>query len=166
MIDNYLLYNKSKIDKTILEQTKKNKEVVYGAQSIKKQIGVVGRNTFDYDIMSKNAKRSSIETEKKLEAFEKGNQFFVKPAKHKGTFKIKYVGSDKKQNTDDDQEIADYTQVSKYPSIKKINGINYRTLTQESKAKRMAIKDKSYAFRKEKDTDDLNRIKLKKIIFD
>jgi len=155
-----------KINKVVLEQTKKKGEVIYGAQSIKKQIGIVGRPTQDWDILSKEAKKSARETEKQLEALKKGNQFYVKPAMHKGTYKIKHVGEDKKPQTKDDQDIADYTQTDKYPPVKKINGVKFRTLTQEAKAKRMAIKDKAYAFRKEKDQEDLNRIKLKKLIFD
>ncbi len=167
MVDKYLLLNKAKIDKTILKEVKKKKEIVYGAQSIKKQIGFLGRPTIDWDILSKTPEQSAKQTEKELETLHKGEQFFVKEALHKGTYKVQYLGKDKKKNTKDDIGVADYTKLkSKVPPTKLINGIRYRTLTQEGKAKRSAIKDEDFAFRREKDTEDLNRIKLKKVIFD
>ena len=167
MVDKYLLLNKRKIDKTILKEVKKNDEIVYGAQSIKKQIGFLGRPTVDWDILSKTPQQSAKKTEEELEGLHKGEQFFVKKAQHKGTFKVQYIGQDKKKDTKDDVGIADYTKLKlKEPPTKLINGIRYRTLTQESKAKRSAISDEDFAFRREKDTEDLNRIKLKKVIFD
>jgi hypothetical protein len=159
---------KPKVDKKILEQVKKKKQIIYGAQSIKKQIGEgLSRSTSDFDIFAHNPKKAATETEREIEKLTPTDTFFVKPAVHKGTFKIKYKGQDMKPNTKDDKEIADYTKTpSPLPPTKTLNGIRYRTLAQEKKAKRMSLRDKQFKFRHEKDREDLNRAENSKVIFD
>jgi hypothetical protein len=162
------MLNQEEIDKIIINETRKNKDIIYGAQSIKKQIGVLSRPTIDFDIFTSNPELQAKKTEMLLEKTTKPkNDFYVKPAEHKGTYKIKNVGDDKKQNTKDDISIADYTKTpNPIPPFKIIDKVRYRTLTQEAKAKRKALKDKEYAFRHEKDRDDLERVEASKVIFD
>jgi hypothetical protein len=155
------------IDKIILEIVKKEFDIVYGAQSIKKQIGFLGRETYDWDIFSKNPKQSASKTHRELEEIKKGNQFFVKPAIHKGTYKVMSVGQDNKPKTKDDVGIVDFTIMPKpEPPFKNINGIRYRTISKEESAKNKALRDKTQKFRWEKDQEDKNRIEIKKVIFD
>ena len=158
---------KPKVDKKILEQVKKNKHIIYGAQSIKKQIGELSRPTSDFDIFAPNPEKSAREMEREIERLTPTDTFFVKPAIHKGTWKVKFKGQDNKQNTEDDKDIADYSKTpSPLPPIKVLNGIRYRTLAQEKKAKRHSLNDKEMKFRHEKDREDLARAENSKVIFD
>jgi len=162
-----LLKIKGKIDIIILDDTKKRKNIVYGAQSIKKQTGVLGRKTFDFDIFSNNPKENAKAVERRIEKLTSKDSFYTKPAMHPGTWKVNYKGEDNKKGTRDDIGIADYTNSPKpKPPIKIINGIRYRTITQEAKSKRKALSQKEFKFRHEKDREDLERIKLKKVVFD
>ena len=155
------LFIAPKLDKALLNQTKKEKNTIYGARSIQAQIGIFSRYTEDWDILSSNPKKSAMKTEKKFDSIWGGNQYFVKPAQHPGTYKVMSKGMDGKKNTKDDFGVVDYTGYPKpKPPVKIINGIRYRTLTQEKKAKIKALKDKAYAFRHQKDREDLNRVKL------
>jgi hypothetical protein len=83
----------------------------------------------------------------------------MKPAEHKGTWKVKGRGIDLKTNTEDDESIADYTKLDKKWKYKIINGIKYRILKEELKRKIATIKDPEFKFRHEKDRDDIKRIK-------
>lgn len=158
-----LLLNKS--PKIILGQTKKEKNIVYGAQSIKKQTGLWGRDTFDFDIFSRKPIISARKTERKLDKNVDGDSFFVEKAKHKGTYKVKYVGYDLKKNTKDDISMVDYTGMPyPLPKTKIINGVRYRELSEEERKKIKILKQKSMKFRHQKDRDDLNRIKFSNLL--
>ena len=149
------------VERTILDQAKHENEIIYGAQSIKKQTGIFSRKTSDYDIFSLSPKKSAKKIEKKLDNVYGWNNFYVKPAMHPGTYKVMDVGMDGKPKTDDDVGVADYTVMPKpKPKFVNINGVKYRDLRYEEKAKIRSIKDKSYAYRHEKDKEDLARIKL------
>lgn len=147
---------KRKRDKAILAQAKKEKSIVYGAQSIKARRGVLARNTEDWDIFSKSPKKSAKTTEKKLDKIYKRDQFYTKPAMHPGTHKVMSKGADRRKGTKDDWGVADYTKMPKpKPPVNKINGVRFRTLAQEAKAKRTSLRDKTQKFRHKKDSTDL-----------
>lgn len=146
--------------KVILKQVKKNKSIVYGATAIKKHIGFLARDTQDVDVIAKNPKKSAKQLEKSLDKMAAGDFYYVKPAMHPGTFKVKHKGMDKRMNTDDDIEIADFTKPSRKVKTKMFGGIKYVALPEIIKDKRKSLADKEYAFRHEKDMDDLQRIKL------
>ena len=148
-------------EKNILEQARKRSEIIYGAQSIKKQIGGArARPTRDYDIFDRRSKEAVKLTEKNLDKLAHGNAYYTKPAIHKGTYKVKWVGQDGKKGTDDDVSVADYTTTPKpTPRFKVINGVRYRILKEEAAAKAREIKNPDKAYRHKKDQDDLNRIK-------
>lgn len=151
------------VKRKILNQTKKEGNIVYGARSIQAQTGIFSRGTEDYDIFSKKPEKSAMATEKELDKVTLGDNYYVKSALHPGTWKVMDKGFDNKKGTKDDFGIVDYTKFPKpKPKTVTIRGVKYRKLSEEEKAKRKSIKDPAYKFRHKKDKEDLNRMKLAK----
>lgn len=152
-------------DKIILKLAKDRKQIIYGARSIQKQANLFARDTTDYDIFDKNPKKSARILQKLLDKNVGFDYYFSKKGKHEGTWKVKGKGDDLKANTEDDISIADYTDIKKHPyypakiPYKIIDGIRYRILKEELRRKVATTKDPEYKFRKEKDMDDIKRIK-------
>ena len=147
------------MDKTILGVAKKRKQVVYGARSIQAQNNLFARNTQDWDVFDKNPKKVAQLVEKMLDKQMKANYFYSQEALHKGTWKVKGIGRDRIKGTEDDESIADYSKLEKgVPYVIK-NGVRYRKLREEIKAKKRSVADPEFEFRHKKDKDDLNRIK-------
>lgn len=158
-----LIDKRDLIDKIVLNLARQKKQIVYGARSIQAQNPLFARNTTDYDILSKNPQADAHLLRKKLNKLMELKYFYTKPAKHKGTFKVKGIGFDFKKGTEDDEDVADYTgqltgMSNKVPTFVK-NGVRYRLLKLELQRKITVAKDPEYAFRKEKDEDDIRRIK-------
>jgi len=152
--------NQGNIKNKILKRTRNNKDIIFGAQSIKKQIGLLARRTEDFDIFTKKSRQSASEIEKSLDKLTRGDNFFIKKGKHPRTWKVKFVGRDRKKGTDDDKTVVDYTTTPKpVPKSRIINKIKYRTLKEELKAKLKILKDPRFSFRREKDLEDIRRIK-------
>jgi len=151
------------MQKIILKLARQRKQVVYGARSIEAQAGLFSRSTSDYDILDKNPKKSAQLLHKILDKKVGFNHYYVKPAKHKGTWKVKGAGNDGVQGNEDDESVADYSgKFTGLPNNVKtvtINGVKYRHLKYELQRKIAVTKDPEYAFRKAKDQDDINRIK-------
>ena len=147
------------IDKIILNLVRKKKQMIYGARSIQAQNPLFARDTNDYDIFDKQPKASAKLLQKLLDKNVGFDYYYMKPAEHKGTWKVKGRGIDLKTNTEDDESIADYTKLDKKWKYKIINGIKYRILKEELKRKIATIKDPEFKFRHEKDRDDIKRIK-------
>ena len=162
---NYLM-DEGRIPGEIKKQVRENKSIIYGAQSIKRQLpGYLFRDTKDYDIFSRNPKKSARQIEKKLDKSFGGDYFFVKPAMHPGTMKVKSVGLDLRKNTKDDEDVADFTKTPRQrPRTIIIDDIKYTKLSESIKDKRRSLADKESAFRHKKDRWDLNRILLWKKI--
>lgn len=150
---------KDLVDQEIKKFLKLNKNIVYGARSINAQSGILTRNTEDWDAYSKNPKKTAHELQKKLDKVVGGNYFFKKEAMHKGTWKVKGVGDDLIPNTQDDVEVADFSIPEKKVGFKIIDGLRYRDLKDEIKAKKSSVADPEFKFRHEKDQKDLDRIK-------
>ena len=148
--------------KIIEKQVKKDNNIIYGARAAKKQIGFVARPTQDYDILSPRPRRSARKLERNLDKQAGRDIYYMKPAMHPGTFKVKSKGFDGKKNTPDDKEVADFTKPNRKYKTKTIEGIRYVTLAEIKKDKRTALADKQFAFRHAKDQEDLDRIKLAK----
>ncbi len=156
-----IFVNKGKIERTILNHTRKNKDIIFGAQSIKKQIGFFSRATEDWDILTKTPKTSANKVQSKLDEVHGSNFYYSKEALHPGTWKVMSKGLDGRKGTRDDKGIIDYSKTPKpVPPFIRIEGIRYRTLGQERKAKRKSLKDIAFKFRHKKDSEDLTRIKL------
>ena len=151
------------IDKTIKKQAKKDKSIIYGARAINKQVtGVLRRRTYDYDLFTKAPKKSATRVARTLNKKAGYPFFFVKKAKYPHTQKVMHVGRDLKKNTRDDYGVADYTKMPKKVPYIVVNGIRYRRLTEEQKAKLKSLRDKQYAFRHKKDAYDVQSIKSDK----
>lgn len=151
-----LYFKRDDIQRKILKQARNKKEIVYGAQSIRKQLGYRARETKDYDLYAKNPKAEARRIEKKLDKTVHANQFYTSKGGHKGTYRVKFIGKDGKARTADDESVADYTKMpSPRPPYKVINGVRYRTLRAELKAKERIVKDAAYAYRHMKDKRDV-----------
>lgn len=148
-------------DRIILEQAKKEKNIIYGARSIQKQIGIFSRGTKDWDILSNKPRRSATRTENKMDKISGGDYYYIKPAIHPGTWKVMSKGYDSNKGTKDDFGIVDYTVTPKpRPKVTIINGVMYRKLSEERNAKMRSLRDKTQKFRWKKDREDIERIKL------
>lgn len=157
---NYYL-NEGNIERAIKKNVKKEKGIIYGAQSIKKQLPLFARRTEDYDIFVKNPRRVANKVEREVEGFSKGDDFFVKKGINKGTWKLKHKGADMKRETRDDISVADFTLMPRpQPKFKVFQGVRYRIISQEIAAKKKILRDKQFAFRHKKDREDLNRLNL------
>lgn len=148
------------MDMFVKAQAKKNKEIIYGAQSVAVKIGPFARGTFDYDVMSTKPKSSAKQLERTLDTSAQGDYFYTQPSKfHKGTYKVYYKGQDYKKGTKDDLAIVDYTKTKRGIQTRTISGIKYAKLSETAKDKRRALGQKQYEFRWQKDREDLERIK-------
>ena len=147
-------------DNVIESQVRKDKNIIYGARSIKKRLGWFGRETSDYDIYSNSPRKSALKLDRTLDKGSNSNSFYTKPAEHKGTYKVMNIGFDRKKGTDDDYGVADFTKQAGKIKTTTIQGIRYDRLSEERKNKLKSLKDKKMAFRHEKDRNDLNRINI------
>ena len=147
------------MDNLILGVAKKRKQIIYGARSIQAQNNLFARDTKDWDVFDKNPKQVAKLVEKLLDKKMLKDYFYTKEAEHKGTWKIKGRGVDGRKNTIDDESIADYSKPEKKIPFVVLNGVRYRKLAEEIKAKQKSVADPEFEFRHKKDKDDLNRIK-------
>ena len=153
---NYII-KKPKIRKTILKQTKKDNNVIYGARAVMAQAHPVTRRlTEDYDIYSKTPRRSAKKLECSLDKQFGRDQFYVKEAMHKGTWKVMDRGL--KKSVKDDAGIVDYSKPDRKVRTVVRNGIRYVHITETKKDKKRSLKDPQSAFRHKKDQRDLDII--------
>jgi len=156
------------VQNCIKKHFRKNNNIIYGARSINAQTGILLRQTEDWDAYANNPKKASKKLQKKLDKTVGGDYFFSKPAMHKGTWKVKGKGDDLLPNTKDDKEVVDFSKPSDKIHFIEIEGLKYRKLKEEIKAKKSSIADPQSSFRHKKDKKDLDRIKdnlkIKKIM--
>lgn len=149
-------------DRIIKKQAKKNKEIIYGARSMNKQLayGFLGRGTFDWDLFSKKPRRSALQLERSMDRKSKGDYYYTKEAMHPGTWKVMFIGNDRKKGGRDDVGIADYTK--KPPKLRTVkrNGLRYAHVNEQVKNIKKSLSDPQSAFRHEKDRLDWKRIKV------
>jgi hypothetical protein len=161
------LIGQSRKKDIILNQTRRENNIIYGARAMNKQlsIGLLKRPTQDFDIYSKAPKRSAIKLERKLDRVSGDDNYFVKPSKHKGTWKVKDKGYDNIPNTNDDIKIADYTPMPKpQPRTVLINDVRFVHLSEVLKDKKRTLRNPKYAFRHGKDEADVQRIKASQML--
>ena len=156
--------SKPQFEEALLAQTKKDKNVIYGARSINVQIsGPLRRGTQDYDIYAKNPVKAAKKTSKNYNKIVGSKQFYTQPALHPGTHKVMNVGADMRKGTKDDYGVVDYSGFPiPNPPIRTIRGLRYRTLQREIMAKRKSLADPAMKFRHNKDMKDLKRAMLEK----
>ena len=146
-------------EQIVIAQAKQNNSIIFGGQAIKKHIGFFARPTKDFDVLSNRPKRSARQLERKLDRIAQEDIYFTKPALHPGTTKVMNKGRDMRKGTRDDIGIVDYSKPRRGIKSKIINGVKYVLLSETIKDKRKAIADPQFTFRKEKDLEDIRRIK-------
>ena len=147
----FIYKDSQNVKNVILDLAQKERQVVYGQQSVNVQLpSKFRRETKDYDILTKKPKLMAEKLAKRLNKEYGEGEYTVEPAKYKKTFKVK----DKSGKT-----IADYTLTTKKPKSKEVWGVKYADLpSQERKLKRI-LKDEASSFRHDKDLDTLNKIR-------
>ena len=142
--------NKGKIDKVILSKTGK-KEIIYGARAMNKRFPpFLDRQTTDFDIFTPTPKKDAQETERALDKSFGGNYFYVEPAKHPGTYKVK--------SRINKEGYADYTKPDKEIPSEKVGKHRYVKLSYVKKHIKKTLKGPEAKYRHDKDRDALNRI--------
>lgn len=146
-------YKHKKIIPRVIMSATEKKETIYGAQALNIQLpSHLRKQTEDYDIFSPTPKKSATETEKALDKAFKGNYFYVEPAKHPGTFKVKSRVTL--------SGVADYTKPEQRIPYRTIGGRRYVKLSYVKKHIAKTLKDPEAKFRWEKDKEALQRIKI------
>ena len=159
------LMNQYKIYDVVLNQARKKKQIVYGAQAMNRQLPLFfQRPTEDYDVHTNNPKAVAHKTQSTLDREVSGgrDEFFSKPALHPGTHKVMHVGKDMKPNTEDDIGVADYTEMPKGLPTVTVEGIRYEKLSHIKERKKEILKDPESKYRHEKDREDIRRIEESK----
>ena len=153
------LFGRGDTKTIILRNVQANNGIVYGATAAQMRMGGFARSTTDVDAFMPNPKTNAMQTEKQLDTNYGSDQFYVKGAKHKGTWKIKDKGFDGKKGTEDDKTVADYSPYPKpLPPHSKIGGLNVVNLSHVKKTKQRTLGKKKYVYRSEKDSEDVARI--------
>ena len=143
---------KKKIPNIVLSVTDKN-EIIYGARALNKQLpSYLNKPTEDYDIFSPTPKKDAMQTEKALDNHFGGDYFYVEPAKHEGTWKVK-----SKINK---EGYVDYTKPENKIPFRMIGGKKYVKLDYVKAHIKKTLKDKEAKYRHDKDRDALNRIRV------
>lgn len=147
-------------DQIILNQVKKNKSVVFGSQSVEKQISFfLARKPKDFDVKSKNPKKSANQLKRTFNERSSSNAFFSRESFfRKGTHKVIFKGKDNIPNTDDDVGIADFSKLKRNNKFINIGGVNFIDLNETLKDKKRVLKNKKFTFRFQKDKSDIQRI--------
>jgi hypothetical protein len=168
-LDSYstLALNQDRINPILLNEAKKRKEVVYGAQAMNIQLNpLLRRPTPDIDLYDRNPKKAAQQSQAVLDRKIAGGRddFFAKRAKHHGTFRVMHEGPDGRKNTNDDVVIADYSKMPKTLQTVTFQGVKYERLQSIKRNKRKILRDKNSAYRHEKDRVDLNRIAVEEFL--
>lgn len=134
----------------VLDTAGEKDQIIYGARATNVQLPQhLRKQTEDYDILTKKPKKSALELTKKLNRAVGREEFKVVPAKHKGTYKIKYKG----------ETVVDYTQLKRIPKVKNVFGTNYYNIKSTKRNVQRLVKNPAAEFRREKDVSTLDRIK-------
>ncbi len=141
----------------ILDKAQKDEQIIYGTRALNRQVPTpLKRETVDYDILTKKPKKSAQQLVEELNRRLGKEEFKVAKAKHRGTFKIKDASG---------KTVADYTQLKRIPSTKTSWGNKVKDLSSIKKSITRSLKKPGNEFRKPKDTDALNRIKISEEMF-
>jgi len=153
-------------EKIILRHAKRKKEIIYGGQAMKKQIpAFLMRFTGDFDIYTRRPKRTAHKMQKRLDKkLARGqDDFYAKPAKHRGTHKVMHEGADQRQRTKDDIPIVDYTIMPRRkPKTVRIGGVMFASLSSIRKKRRKILQNPKSKYRHKKDKEDLRIIRIHK----
>lgn len=146
-------------DSVIKRQARREKDVIYGGQSLVAQLGGLARGTRDWDIKSKNAYKSANVLQRTLDRRAGGDFYYQTQSQFKrGVEKVNFVGDDRKRGTPDDIGIADFSPLKRTDKFVRIRGQRYATLESREADARRALRDPQFKFRAGKDREDLARI--------
>jgi len=150
----YYLKGSDPIDETIEQALRGDDEIVYGARATNKVFPeYLDKHTEDWDIATNDdPKQVANKIEKMLDKRYGGNYFYVEPAKHEGTFKIKSKVTR--------SGVVDVSIIEDPISHERIGGINYATLDNQVKNIEKSLSDPESKFRHDKDKETLQRIKI------
>jgi hypothetical protein len=149
------MINDIQIRTLVLNKAQSKGQIIYGARAINQQVPTyLRKETKDYDILTKNPKKSAIELANDIKRVT-SKQVSVEPATHKGTYKVKVNG----------ESVVDYTQLKGTPKIKKSWGNKYQDIKTIKRNIQKRIRDPTKEFRKEKDLEALGRIKISEETF-
>jgi hypothetical protein len=154
------VYQREIEDQKILSELKRHHGVLYGAQSLNRNVsGFIKRPTQDYDIMINNPQAHARHLERSLDRRMGGDFYKVKPAMHKGTFKVC-------TKTGKERCIADFSSPADFKDLATTEreGIKMSSLKFEKSRRKKILKDKEYKFRWNKAKRDLEMIKYQEEI--
>lgn len=144
--------NKKKIPSIVKSKIDRH-EIVYGARALNKRFpSFLDTPTTDYDIYTPHPRRDACETEQALDKKFGGDYFFVEPAQHPGTMRVK--------SHVDGEVYADYTKPDGPVPSDRIDGVGFVKLSFVKKGIHNTLNDPSASYRHDKDRDALNRIKI------
>ena len=147
--------NDLKVRQIILDTAQKKGQIVYGARALNRQLPTyLRKETKDYDILTKRPKKSAVELSKQLKRHTREEVTVVK-AKHKGTYKVKIGG----------KTIVDYTQLRRLPKTKASWGNQLYDIKSIKRNLQRSLKQKKNEFRRLKDLDSFDRIKMSEDTF-
>jgi len=143
-----------KADRAIKEFIKECKLVVHGGKAINAYLpDWLERDTRDWDMFAKgDAEKYAVELEQKLDKRYGGDYFVVETAVHPGTYRIR--------NKITGDVVADITLQDKKVDFNNIRGINYATLEYHEDKIKETLANPEASYRRRKDTDTLQRIKI------
>jgi len=137
-----------------LRDTRNPHMIVFGAQAANAQLpDWLDKETKDWDVVSvKDAQKLANKLESMLDRRYGGDFFGVEPAVHLGTFRIrsKVTGV----------VVADISLKNREIDFKRVKGVNYASLDWLEKEAEKLIADPEAKFRRSKDTDTLQRIRV------
>ena len=145
----------------VLDNVRRNNGIVFGATASQFHMGANARPTKDVDAFVPYPQRVAKQTEAQLDKNWGADQFYTKPAKHRGTWKVKNKGWDGVRGTADDQTVADFSPMPKpLPphSMHTNRGIKVVNLSHVKGTKKKSLSDKRFKFRHAKDQEDVDRI--------
>lgn len=164
------LMNKHKIPKILLDEAKRQRQIIYGAQAMNLQLPLYARrSTQDWDIFARHPRKTASRIQRRLDREVAGGKddFYAKPALHAGTHKVMHEGFDNQQGTEDDVGIADYTKMpsrSKKPPTIRHKGVLYEGLRNIEKGKKKTLRDPKSKYRHAKDRGDVERIRHARVM--
>lgn len=154
------LFTDFRKESIVRNRLRTTKNIMYGARAMNRQLPMMyHRHTEDFDIYSKRPRKDAMHLERLLDKDSRGDNYYVKPALHPGTWKVMDEGYDKIKGTKDDIGIADYSRPNRRIRTVTIDGISYAHLSERVKDAKRSLKEPIFAFRHEKDRRDLWRIK-------
>jgi len=147
--------NRNKIDKTVLQEIRKRKLILFGARSLNRQLPkFLQKETKDFDIIvtDRNPKVVAKELERKLDKKFKGNLFIVEKGKAKGVFKVKRVLGK--------EGVIDVVKSDKKVPFVKRKNVRVSTLAFEKAKIKESLANPKAKFRHDKDRERRERIRI------